>query len=342
VLATNAMNLIDGMDGVAGSITFLAALAFSAVGAWPIVAVVVAGATLGFLRHNLPPASVLLGDSGSLFLGFTLGALALLCPAYANLPLVAGILGYALGDVALAVLRRFIRGKPLFVGDRSHVHHKLLDTFGYVPAALLAAAAFGAIQVAIAIAYPGVISLSAQVFLWIAMATLLMAAGQVNVGRMLESRAPFRRLHLVRAYVMGLLRLSTSRGDVERGLQRLLQDLDLASIHLGDIEIRNGPRDRDLREVPVALRTQSAGWSYAPGPEELTLDRERQTVVLELLREAEHRLDLLGGRQAGRAGDTNPNNGRAANAVLEEPPPADVPRPHLVSRGPNGAAAPRR
>jgi UDP-GlcNAc:undecaprenyl-phosphate GlcNAc-1-phosphate transferase len=136
LLITNAFNLIDGLDGLAaGSATFSTIIIFavSLLRANPLVsflAIVLAGAMLGFLRYNVNPASIFLGDSGSLFIGFMLSALALVGSQKATtmvavaIPLVS--FGLPILDVALAIARRLLRGTPLFRGDDDHIHHKLL------------------------------------------------------------------------------------------------------------------------------------------------------------------------------------------------------------------------
>jgi UDP-GlcNAc:undecaprenyl-phosphate GlcNAc-1-phosphate transferase len=136
LLITNAFNLIDGLDGLAaGSALFSTFVLFvlSLVMPNPLVAfltVALAGATLGFLRFNFHPATIFLGDSGSLFIGFMLAALALTGSQKAPtivavaIPLLA--LGFPILDVALAVARRFLMAKPLFGADKQHIHHKLL------------------------------------------------------------------------------------------------------------------------------------------------------------------------------------------------------------------------
>jgi UDP-GlcNAc:undecaprenyl-phosphate/decaprenyl-phosphate GlcNAc-1-phosphate transferase len=136
LLITNAFNLIDGLDGLAaGSAFFSAAIIFviSLIRHTPLVSlfsVVLAGAILGFLRYNFHPASIFLGDSGSLFIGFLLSALALQGSQKASTALAVAIpvvaFGLPLLDVGLSVMRRFMNNKPLFQGDDDHVHHKLL------------------------------------------------------------------------------------------------------------------------------------------------------------------------------------------------------------------------
>lgn len=136
LLITNAFNLIDGLDGLAaGSALFSAVFVFVNSVVVPdrvvsFLTIVLAGTILGFLRFNFHPASIFLGDSGSLFIGFMLSALALVGSEKAPTIVAAAIpvvsLGLPILDLALAVVRRFLGGKPLFDGDRQHIHHKLL------------------------------------------------------------------------------------------------------------------------------------------------------------------------------------------------------------------------
>jgi UDP-GlcNAc:undecaprenyl-phosphate GlcNAc-1-phosphate transferase len=136
LLITNAFNLIDGLDGLAaGSALFSAVAVFVISVIVPdtvvsFVTIALAGAILGFLRFNFHPASIFLGDSGSLFIGFMLSALALVgsekAPTMVAVAIPVVSLGLPILDVALAVARRFVGGKPLFDGDRQHIHHKLL------------------------------------------------------------------------------------------------------------------------------------------------------------------------------------------------------------------------
>lgn len=137
LLITNAFNLIDGLDGLAaGSALFSTVVVFivSLIVPNPVVtclAIALAGAILGFLGFNFHPATIFLGDSGSLFIGFILSALALAgsqkAPTMVAVAIPVVSLGLPLMDVALAIVRRFLAGKPLFAGDRQHIHHKLLN-----------------------------------------------------------------------------------------------------------------------------------------------------------------------------------------------------------------------
>jgi UDP-GlcNAc:undecaprenyl-phosphate/decaprenyl-phosphate GlcNAc-1-phosphate transferase len=136
VLCTNAINLIDGLDGLAAGISLFAMLAMVVSSLlthnYPMALAVVplAGALLGFLRYNFHPASIFLGDSGSMTLGFLLGCFGAVWSEKSTtlLGLTAPLLVLAVPifDVVMAVARRFLRGRPIFSADRAHVHHKLL------------------------------------------------------------------------------------------------------------------------------------------------------------------------------------------------------------------------
>jgi UDP-GlcNAc:undecaprenyl-phosphate/decaprenyl-phosphate GlcNAc-1-phosphate transferase len=132
----NAFNLIDGLDGLAAGIgLFAAATAFLSAllhGNFPLALVTapLIGALLGFLPYNFSPASIFMGDCGSLSVGFLLGCFGIIWTQKSatvlglTAPLVA--LAVPLLDTALAIARRFLRGHPLFVADRGHIHHRLL------------------------------------------------------------------------------------------------------------------------------------------------------------------------------------------------------------------------
>jgi UDP-GlcNAc:undecaprenyl-phosphate/decaprenyl-phosphate GlcNAc-1-phosphate transferase len=159
----NALNLIDGLDGLAGGVAFFAALTnlvISLVNGNALVAVLhaaLAGSILGFLFYNFNPATVFLGDTGSLFLGYVLGATALLGGRQKEGALVSLLvpvlaLGLPLTDTLLAMARRVLERRSVFSPDRGHIHHKLLDLgvthrravlILYTCTALLCAAAMG-------------------------------------------------------------------------------------------------------------------------------------------------------------------------------------------------------
>jgi len=137
VAITNAFNLIDGLDGLAaGSALFSSLVVFTVAlvnGAnlVSIMAIALVGATLGFLRFNFSPATIFLGDCGSLFIGFMLSALALQgaqkAPTIIAVAIPVVSFGLPILESTLSVLRRYLSGRPVFTADREHIHHKLLQ-----------------------------------------------------------------------------------------------------------------------------------------------------------------------------------------------------------------------
>jgi UDP-GlcNAc:undecaprenyl-phosphate GlcNAc-1-phosphate transferase len=137
LLFINAVNLVDGLDGLAGGIVFFASLVMMIL---QILAqsflpalffAMIAGSVLGFLRYNFNPASIFLGDGGSYFLGYTIAGLSILASVKSQvgaatlIPLLA--LGVPLFDTILSPLRRFVRGQRMFRPDNGHIHHKLIQ-----------------------------------------------------------------------------------------------------------------------------------------------------------------------------------------------------------------------
>jgi len=132
---SNAFNMIDGLDGLASGAGCLSACTLALIGlaggaSWAPLAGGLAGALLGFLRYNRGPASIFLGDSGSLSVGFALAALALTAATSdaGEVAIAVPVLVLALpvADAALVIARRLRAGRPLFAADREHVHHRLL------------------------------------------------------------------------------------------------------------------------------------------------------------------------------------------------------------------------
>ena len=134
---TNAFNLIDGLDGLAaGSALFSTLVVFVSAlltqsALVSLMTIVLAGAILGFLRFNFNPATIFLGDCGSLFIGFLLSALALRgaqkAPTIIAVAIPVVSFGLPILETTLSILRRFISGRPVFTADREHIHHKLLQ-----------------------------------------------------------------------------------------------------------------------------------------------------------------------------------------------------------------------
>ena len=156
LILVNAVNLIDGLDGLAAGIVVIGAAAFFGwvyvspaafpsisgphVSASALLSAVAAGAALGFLPHNFYPARIFMGDSGSMLLGLLLAAATIsgvgrtIQPsggaiAAFSIPVLIPVIVLAvpLADVALAILRRLRRGRPVFAPDKEHLHHQLRE-----------------------------------------------------------------------------------------------------------------------------------------------------------------------------------------------------------------------
>ena len=139
VAITNAVNLIDGLDGLAAGVSSIAAVSLifvSAVVDQPIIellAVIIASACFGFLPYNFAPKGkkIIMGDTGSTFLGFALAVLSVqgVFKSYAVISFAIPflILGLPIFDTAFAILRRLFTGKGIMTPDRGHIHHKLVD-----------------------------------------------------------------------------------------------------------------------------------------------------------------------------------------------------------------------
>ncbi len=226
---TNAINLTDGLDGLAAGVGLLAASVNALVAIWlanyymAVMMCLLAGALLGFLRYNFHPAKVFLGDTGALALGMflALSSLHAAQKAHTVVLILAPVfaLGYPILDTLLAIARRMVRGQPLFSGDRDHIHHRLLNR-GASPSR-------AAIQVYAISAVLGGLCLAAvaanHLTLGIAIGGVLLMA--IFGGRLLgylqwggwaanwRGRSETRVLHA--AANLARLKISAARGDVD-------------------------------------------------------------------------------------------------------------------------------
>lgn len=133
---TNTLNLIDGLDGLSAGVATISSLAFMMVASKfdnsPVVilSAILAGACLGFLPYNFNPASIFMGDTGALFLGFMLAALSIegVMKSVATIAIVVPIviLGVPIFDTTFAIFRRLISGQSIMSADKGHLHHRLL------------------------------------------------------------------------------------------------------------------------------------------------------------------------------------------------------------------------
>jgi UDP-GlcNAc:undecaprenyl-phosphate GlcNAc-1-phosphate transferase len=178
----NAVNLVDGMDGLASGLVALSAVGFVAIGGdGRVAALALAGALVGFAVFNRPPARIYLGDGGAYLLGTTLAMLAAQAlhghaHAWPAVPLLVGL---PAADTAIAIVRRRRARRPVFLGDRSHVYDQLADR-GW-PVERVLAACFAA-QAAVTVA--GVVAWHASVG-----GAVLIAAAAAGAGGALVWKA---------------------------------------------------------------------------------------------------------------------------------------------------------
>jgi UDP-GlcNAc:undecaprenyl-phosphate GlcNAc-1-phosphate transferase len=152
--AVNALNLMDGIDGLAATIGSAAAFALAGMcimndrGADAVLALALGGALVGFLRHNVPPASIYLGDTGSMLIGLLLGTLGLHSslkgPATVALTAPLAVLAIPFVDTTAAILRRRLTGKSIYATDRGHMHHVIMGQ-GFSGSATVAIIGFATI-----------------------------------------------------------------------------------------------------------------------------------------------------------------------------------------------------
>jgi UDP-GlcNAc:undecaprenyl-phosphate GlcNAc-1-phosphate transferase len=244
----NAVNLIDGLDGLAGGVAFSALATVFVVSIlngdtlFALFAATLGGAVLGFLIYNFNPASIFMGDTGSMFLGLVLAATSIEVNEKPNhaialvVPIIA--LGLPIVDTLLAMGRRAARGVPMFSADRGHIHHRLLDRglshratvlVLYGVSVLLGFAAIGLSYASHSQALWFLLGLAAVSYLG------LRALGFIDLGKAEEVREARRRNLQVRAAmrrVAGALRSATCPTDLFSGIRLAAVALDAEAVRL--------------------------------------------------------------------------------------------------------------
>lgn len=133
VVMINVVNWLDGLDGLATGVSSIAAIILFFLSLTPLVnqpatallAIILAGAAVGFLPHNFHPAKIFLGDAGSQFLGYMLGIFAIISGG--KVATAALVLGIPILDALWVIARRIVAGQSPFKADRKHLHHRLVD-----------------------------------------------------------------------------------------------------------------------------------------------------------------------------------------------------------------------
>lgn len=132
---SNAINLVDGLDGLCAGISFIVCCVVGLLGFFMgrrdicILCLIICGATLGFLPYNFHPASIFMGDCGALWLGFMIACFSLLgfkTASFITLVLPILVLFIPISDTLIAIVRRKLRGQPISQADREHLHHMLM------------------------------------------------------------------------------------------------------------------------------------------------------------------------------------------------------------------------
>ncbi|MFD0870460.1 phospho-N-acetylmuramoyl-pentapeptide-transferase [Chlamydia abortus] len=198
---TNAINLIDGLDGLSAGVSAIATSAILVLAIMMgnltviVISLILLGSIVGFLFYNFHPAKIFMGDSGSLFLGFSLATLSIL--GFKSATIVSflvplAILGVPISDTLMAIIRRKLNKKPIFTADKGHLHHCLMGlgfsmrktvliiygislAFGLCAVLLTKASQWGAIVIVVVL-------------------LLVMEVGAEAIGIISKSRKPVLRL----------------------------------------------------------------------------------------------------------------------------------------------------
>ncbi|HEU5407574.1 MAG TPA: MraY family glycosyltransferase [Nitrospira sp.] len=274
VLVTNSINLIDGVDGLAAGTAVLTLSAIACV-AWragrtevALVAMVLTGSLLGFIRFNFHPATMFLGDGGSLFVGFMISVLGIIWGDSRTLVSTGGvavaILALPLAETGVSVVRRFLSGRPLFSPDREHMHHKLLDrglTQRQAVCVLYALALIcGLSGIAIAIGGPLVFAIS-FVILSLILAVGISSLGYVEfleVGRIVRRFFEQRRVMANDVTLRKLARLVQSAPCVAELRDELR--MSLIAAQFDGMELSLEPWLAEV--VPCRRRAMCIGWGH--------------------------------------------------------------------------------
>jgi UDP-GlcNAc:undecaprenyl-phosphate/decaprenyl-phosphate GlcNAc-1-phosphate transferase len=269
---TNAMNLIDGLDGLAAGVAFFGALTsfvIAHVSGSPFVALLSAGlmgVLAGFLFFNFNPARIFMGDSGSYFLGYVLATLSLSGALQQKastavsllVPMIA--LGLPIFDTFFTMLRRFLERRSIFSPDRGHIHHRLLDLGLTHRRAVIVLYGVCVVFTAAAIAVSlgrmwqtGLALLSASVVL-VALVRFVGYFEYLHLVRRQKARIYDRRTNLLRLALPALLaRLETAR--TEEDVLAVLSDaLEQSEVERMEIDCATGQRRFDSSAPPSGSR----------------------------------------------------------------------------------------
>jgi UDP-GlcNAc:undecaprenyl-phosphate GlcNAc-1-phosphate transferase len=262
VAGTNAMNFIDGADGLAATLGLVTAAAVALVSDRlghadaAMLAVILAGGLAGFLLHNWQPATIYLGDTGSMMIGLWLAAVAAKGSAAPQLGsrvvVLVALLAVPLADMVLAIVRRSLSGKRFWLADREHIHHRLLDEGWSVPGVVfvLAGVALSGGAIAFLAAVHG-----RELVAWTALAVLAVAVNRLGVagGKELELVKQFSAKCLLDALAI----VSVGRKARPTGEQLERMPLPAAwALFLADVE------RHQIDDVEVTVAGSGSEWRH--------------------------------------------------------------------------------
>lgn len=231
----NALNLLDGMDGLASIVGLSTATMMGLIAATEghphvaVIAIVLAGALAGFVVYNLPPASIFLGDSGSMVIGLIVGTLGiqggLKTSATLSITAPAVVMALPMFDVALAVIRRKLTGRRFDTADRQHIHHRLLDR-GLTPWQVLCV--LGALCLTTGAAATAATLFRSDTLAWTITVTLLVLAIRLRLFGHYE-------VSLIKRATAGGLALLAARMGAPGGDDDVPSDDELAGLPFGEV-----------------------------------------------------------------------------------------------------------
>jgi UDP-GlcNAc:undecaprenyl-phosphate GlcNAc-1-phosphate transferase len=276
----NALNLIDGMDGLASIVGLSTATMLGVIAASEghhhvaLMAVVLAGSLAGFLMYNLPPASIFLGDSGSMVIGLTIGVLGIQGSMKTSATLAitapAVVMTLPMFDILAAVVRRKLTGRRFDAPDRLHIHHRLLER-GWTPWQVLSL--IGALCLAMGAAATAATIFRRDALAWIAAMTLVVLLirlklfGYEEFALAKHSAAGFlgrfsRRVHAAHAWPPAP---TVNRTPHPAELwDTLLRDMRGWNIRQVELTLSRGQAPRRLRWIdPAAPIGEECRWSVA-------------------------------------------------------------------------------
>jgi UDP-GlcNAc:undecaprenyl-phosphate GlcNAc-1-phosphate transferase len=270
----NAINMVDGLDGLASGVALIVVVLTFAV-AWTrdevlmcLVMACMGGALLGFLVYNFNPARIFLGDGGSMFIGFVLAVSAIALSQKRSttvavlVPVIA--LGLPITDVVVAVVRRAACGRPLFAADREHIHHRLLALgLSQRQAVLLL---YGVSMVLAGAAFMLMFAQSRAIVILLGCVVLLVLLGLKTIGYLPFGRAALRESLGARDQnrrVLGVVRHLAERLRQADGVDAVWDTVKMIGAALEaervTLEVRmSGDRDEEDRML---------SWRRKPGPE---------------------------------------------------------------------------